>query len=281
MSTGLDMDHLRGWIGRTAESEDLVAARLVDEFETTLLPRLAPVGPGEAPLAIHWCLSPSAPPEAELGPDGHALRGGFLPPVPLPRRMWAGGEIELVSPLRAGDTVRRRSVIQDVRLKEGRSGALVFVAVGHDYETSRGTAIRERHDIVYRDLPAPGAPAPIPDAAPRESDLAWTVPATPVLLFRYSALTFNGHRIHYDHPYATGVEGYPGLVVHGPLQSTLLLNIVAVLGGQAPARFRYRGVHPLIAGEPFEVAARRLADGRIAAWTRDPAGRICMEAETL
>jgi 3-methylfumaryl-CoA hydratase len=274
---------LRGWIGRRSEAEDVVTQGLVEGFRATFAPHLAPRGEGEAPLGIHWCLAPPMAPMAELGPDGHPAKGSLLPPVPLPRRMWAGGEIEGSAALRIGDRVLRRSTISDVVAKEGRSGPLCFVVLRHEYSTERGPAFRERHDIVYREMPAQNptsAPTPAP-TEPQEVSLderSWRVEATPVLLFRYSALTFNGHRIHYDHPYVTEVEGYPGLVVHGPLQATLLLNLAAAIGAPSPFRFRYRGLSALIAGQPFDVRGRA-AGGKIECWTRDAAGRTCMEAE--
>lgn len=228
-----DEAKLRGWIGRSDEAEDGVTQRLLDGFRATFEPHLAPMGEAQAPLGLHWCLAPPAVPMAELGPDGHPVRGGFLPPVPLPRRMWAGGELETAASLTVGDSVTRRSTISEVMMKEGRSGQLCFVAVNHAFSTERGVVIRERHDIVYRPIAkAEGAALPPVPAPARKADLAWRVVASPVLLFRYSALTFNGHRIHYDHPYVTGTEGYAGLVVHGPVQATLLLNIAAVLAGR-------------------------------------------------
>ncbi len=278
----VDIAHLRGWIGREAEAVDLVTPRLADEFRATFAPNLARADEGDAPLAIHWCLSPAIVPADEIGPDGHPKRGGFLPPVPLPRRMWAGGAVEIHAGLRVGDSVTRRSTIEDVSLKEGRSGALCFVAVRHEYLTARGLAVSERHDIVYREAEtatlAPG-PRDKGTGEVRSADLTWSVEANPVLLFRYSALTFNGHRIHYDLPYVTGEEGYAGLVVHGPIQATLLLNAAAALGGRPPRRFRYRGLSPLIAGGSFTVSAARRPDGGIACWTQSADGRTCMEAE--
>lgn len=274
----MDIAHLRTWIGREARAVDLVTPRLAEEFRATFAPHLAEGRDGEAPLAIHWCLAPAIAPAAGIGPDGHPERGGFLPPVPLPRRMWAGGEVEIHDGLRIGDAVTRRSTIEDVSAKEGRSGALCFVAVRHEYLTERGLAIRERHDIVYREAET-GQPPPRPREEPRPADLTWSVDATPVLLFRYSALTFNGHRIHYDLPYATGEEGYAGLVVHGPVQATLLLNAAAALDGRPPRRFRYRGLSPLIAGGSFTVSAARGPEGGLACWTGSADGRTCMEAE--
>lgn len=277
----MDIDHLKSWIGRTEEASDLVTPRLVTSYEATFSPHMAPYPQGEAPLALHWCLAPPIAPMAALGEDGHPAKGGFLPPIPLPRRMWAGGTIETIAPLHTGDEVTRRSRIADIAYKEGRSGPLCFVAVDHEIVTARGLALRERHNIVYREAAQPGAepPASMPPAPaePRAADLAWTVEASPVLLFRYSALTFNGHRIHYDEPYVTGVEGYAGLVVHGPIQATLIMNIIATLSGGEPIRLDYRGLAPLIAGEPFQVKAKRLADGAITAWTEGADGRVRME----
>ena len=273
-----EMELLRGWIGRSSEAEDLITPRLIGGFRATFAPYLAPSGKDEAPLGLHWCLAPDAEPMAGLAPDGHAAKGSLLPPVSLPRRMWAGGEVELRAPLRLGDKILRRSTIADITAKRGRSGPLCFVTLRNEFSTARGLALSERHDIVYRDSPAPGSP---PSSAARSeqsrAERSWRVPASPVLLFRYSALTFNGHRIHYDEPYATGAEGYPGLVVHGPLQATLLLNLVASAGATMPFRFRYRALSALIAGPAFEVQARR-GEGNVEGWTRNAAGVICMEA---
>jgi 3-methylfumaryl-CoA hydratase len=273
-----EMELLRGWIGRSSEAEDLITPRLIGGFRATFAPYLAPSGKDEAPLGLHWCLAPDAEPMAGLAADGHAAKGSLLPPVSLPRRMWAGGEIELRAPLKLGDKVLRRSTIADIAPKEGRSGPLCFVTLRNEFSTARGLALSERHDIVYRASPAPGSP-PSSAARPEQSqaERSWRVPASPVLLFRYSALTFNGHRIHYDEPYATGAEGYPGLVVHGPLQATLLLNLTATAGAAMPLRFRYRALSALIAGPAFEVQARH-GEGYVEGWTRNAGGVICMEA---
>ncbi len=277
----MDAALLRSWIGRTAEATDIVTPRLADEFLATFAPHFGAEA-GAAPLGIHWCLSPAIAPADGLGHDGHPAKGGFLPPVPLPRRMWAGGEIELRGPLRVGDTVVRRSRIEDVSVKSGRSGTLCFVAVRHEYDAGRGVAVSERHDIVYRGAATPGAPAPASAPAERTPpDLSWQVAADPVLLFRYSAMTFNGHRIHYDLPYVTQQEGYAGLVVHGPIQATLLLNMATRLGKGAPARFSYRGQSPLIAGQAFTVHGVAGADGAVSCWTEDAAGTVCMRAGVL
>ena len=214
-----------------------------------------------------------------LGPDGHPTRGGFLPPVPLPRRMWAGGEMSFREPLRVGDEVTRKSRIANVEMKSGSTGTLCFVAVEHVISTPRGEAIRERHDIVYRDNPTGGqntAPAK-PAAAPAAAQHSETHFADPVLLFRYSALTFNGHRIHYDRDYVTKVEGYPGLIVHGPLQAALLIELAAKLqGGKAPAKFVYRGLQPLFDGADFSVNAAE-TDRGLELWTANAQGAPTMK----
>ena len=276
----IDIARLATWTGRTEEAQDIVTPRLVQSFTATFGRHLAAHGSGEAPLALHWCLAPPISDIDACGPDGHAAKGEFLPPVPLPRRMWAGGRIETLAPLREGDHVIRRSRIGDIAYKEGRSGPLCFVAVHHDYVTERGVALRERHDIVYREAAQPGASptgasGPASDGEP--ADLVWEVEGSPLLLFRYSALTFNGHRIHYDAPYATGIEGYAGLVVHGPIQATLIANIIATLMDGAPIRLDYRGLSPLIAGDVFRVKAKRLADGSVRGWTEGVDGRVRME----
>jgi 3-methylfumaryl-CoA hydratase len=278
--TALDLPHLQSWVGRSIQARDAVTPRLVEEFRAAFDPHLAPVGNGEAPLALHWCLAPPAAPMAELGPDGHPARGGFLPPVPLPRRMWAGGSLETLGALKIGNDVVRMSRIADVSVKEGRTGKLCFVNVDYEFSTGAGVAIRERHDIVYRDVGPQPAPQKPPAAAGegKRGELVWSIEATPTLLFRYSALTFNGHRIHYDFPYVTQVEGYAGLVVHGPLQASLLFNLAAAIGGSPPRTFDYRGLSPLIAGQVFEVHGSRKADRSVECWTRSASGVMTMQA---
>ena len=273
----MDIDHLRSWIGRTEEASDLVTPRLIESYAATFAPHLAPCPQGGAPLALHWCLAPQIAPMNALGPDGHPAKGDFLPPVPLPRRMWAGGRLEALALLREGDLVTRRSTIGDVTAKEGRTGALCFVAVHHEVSTPRGLALRERHDIVYREATSLPAAATAATAEPEPADLVWEIEASPTLLFRYSALTFNGHRIHYDQPYATAEEGYAGLVVHGPIQATLMLNIAATLAGTTTLALDYRGLSPLIAGSRFFVKAQRNPDGSIKTWTEGADGRLRME----
>jgi 3-methylfumaryl-CoA hydratase len=275
----MELGSLKNWIGRTMDADDIVTPRLDAEFRATFAPLLATTTSGNVGLGLHWCLVPAIEPMDALGQDGHPRTGGFLPPVPLPRRMWAGGEVEIIGALRVGDTVKRLSRIGDISQKSGRSGALCFVAVHHDYETERGLAIRERHDIVYRDAPNRSEPTRPPETVPpRKADLTWTVEPTTTFLFRYSAMTFNGHRIHYDPAYTTQVEGYEGLVVHGPIQATLLLNLAATMLRRVPAKFSYRGMSPLFAGSAVNVCGVRVHGDRVECWTTNADGRIGMEA---
>ncbi|MEQ1955333.1 FAS1-like dehydratase domain-containing protein [Mesorhizobium yinganensis] len=271
------------WIGRTSESEDMLTERLAASFRAIFGKHLAPVADGAAPLGIHWCLSPSIAGMDELGPDGHPAKNRDLPPVPQPRRMWAGGSVETFGELRIGDRVSRTSSIADVTRKTGKSGELWFVAVDHVYSTERGIAIRERHDIVYREAarPAPANSAAAPNMAPAERPFQRSVQVTtsPVILFRYSAITFNGHRIHYDLPYATEVEGYSGLVVHGPIQATLLFNMAATEIGAAPRKFDYRGLSAAIAGTGIFVR-RGIGAEADTYWTQGESGAIHMEARS-
>ncbi len=277
----VDEAMLRQWIGRQETAEDVLAPRLVREFRATLDLGDEMPAPGEiAPLAVHWCLSPPTVVGARLGADGHPARGGFLPPVPLPRRMWAGGALEFHDTLRVGDTVRRSSEIGDVVVKQGRTGTLCFVTVRHTLATARGIALSERHDIVYRGLDTgQGAATDKAGTDKAGAPATWRreMTASPTLLFRYSAVTFNGHRIHYDRSYVTGVEFYPGLIVHGPLQATWLLQFAEEIGGRRPASFSFRGVQPLFDFEVFALCARREGDG-FALWVETNDGKRTMEA---
>jgi 3-methylfumaryl-CoA hydratase len=216
----------------------------------------------------------------EAGPDGHPKRGDFLPPVPLPRRMWAGGRLTFHEPLKVGERAVRTSTIVNIEDKTGRSGRLVFVTVQHDIEVAGELRIEEEHDIVYRDAPHPGA-AP-QKAAPAPDGETWrrTINADPVMLFRYSALTFNSHRIHYDYPYVTEVEGYPGLVVHGPLIATLLVDLVRRELPEATVQsFAFKALRPTFANQPFTVCGKPSDDGKtLDLWAKDHEGYVTMRA---
>lgn len=275
----VDIAHLKTWQGRTQSASDVVSPRLVAGFRATLDQVDAELTTGApAPVGLHWCLAPPASPTAELGEDGHAARGGFLPPVPLPRRMWAGGRISFEGELRVGDAVERRSTIKSVELKTGRSGSLVFVVVEHVFTTGRGPAIVEQHDIVYRGLEAPAVRVEADrQREDRGSAVRRRIDASPVRLFRYSALTFNSHRIHYDYPYVTQVEGYPGLIVHGPLQATLLMGLATEMLSAALASFSFRATKPLFDTAPFVLTGRETADGLVLA-VEDEHGDTTMSA---
>jgi len=270
-----DIDHLKTWIGETETVEDQITDSLIDRFRATFFDKLWPTGDA-APLGLHWCLAPPAAPGNALGPDGHPKRGGFLPPVPLPSRMWAGGELTFHQPLRTGDRVTRHSRIENVTLKQGRSGPLVFVTIEHQCSVDGQLAVFERQDIVYKQAAEKSSVAPID--TPKPSVAADALTANAVDLFRYSALTFNGHRIHYDREYAQREEGYPGLVVHGPFQGTLLMNRAAELCRGVPARFSFRGLAPLFDQSPFWLREEVTADGG-EVWCEGPDGKVTMKAE--
>ena len=275
-------DHdLAAWIGRSETVTDTLAPTPVMALTATLDHGAAPVHAGTPlPPLWHWLYFLPLHRHSDIGADGHARRGGFLPPVPLPRRMWAGSQFEFRAPLRVGDTVQRTSTISNVTQKEGRSGRLVFVKVRHELRSNGAVdpALVEFHDIVYREARRADDGEPPPQPAP--SGAAWQREILPddVLLFRYSALTFNGHRIHYDRRYVTEVEGYPGLVVHGPLIATLLLDL---LHRERPAArvasFRFKSIRPTFDLHAFKVCGRQ--DGQVVRlWAQDHEGWLTMEA---
>ncbi|WP_299364000.1 MaoC family dehydratase N-terminal domain-containing protein [uncultured Paracoccus sp.] len=270
---------LTDWIGRTESRDEILRPFPADAMAATLdRDERHPDGTA-LPALWHWLYFLPIHKLSDSGRDGHAAKGNFLPPVPLPRRMWAGSRFSFRSPLRIGTAARRVSSITSVRPKEGRSGALCFVTVQHDLFDGDTHCIAEEHDIVYREEPAAGAPAPAPQPAPETSDFTRAVHPDPVLLMRYSALTFNGHRIHYDRPYATGVEGYGGLVVHGPLLATLLMDL---LRRQMPdaevATFAFRALATIIDTEDFTVHGARQDDGSMRLWVRRHDGALAMDA---
>ena len=279
----LDVAHLRTWIGRQETLTDQVTHVPVEALSATLDRDDPRPKAGDALLPLwHWLYFLPLARQSEIGPDGHPKRGGFLPPVPLPRRMWAGGRFTFHAPLRVGDAISRVSTIADVTVKEGRSGSLCFVLVRHEISGPNGLALTEEHDIVYRDMPPPGeapaTPPPTPVGAP---DGVWsrTIEPDDAMLFRYSALTFNSHRIHYDRRYVTGTEGYPGLIVHGPLIATLLVDLLRRNSGAELRGFKFRAVSPLFDISPFSVQGRPGDDGRVALWARNAQGGLAMDAE--
>jgi 3-methylfumaryl-CoA hydratase len=288
MVSAMVMQGFTEWIGRTETRHDvattaplLALSALLDRDDP------APRAGDPAPPLAHWLYFLPFYRQSQAGADGHAARGEFMPPVPLPRRMWAGSRLEFLRPLKVGEEITRVSRIEDVASKEGRSGPLVFVTVRHEVSNRQGLALTDEHDIVYRGEAA-RANAPIktvqaapPAGAPIETP-KWRreIHPDPLLLFRYSAVTFNGHRIHYDHPYATKVEGYPGLVVHGPLIATLLVDLLRRnLPGATLATFSFRALRPLYDTANFFTCGLPEETGRSARlWTRDFEGAVTMQA---
>jgi len=277
------MDNLTAWIGRSETRSDLIGATPALALNATLDHPETGFVSGTPLLPLwHWLYFLPLHRQSEIGADGHAKRGGFLPPVPLPRRMWAGSQFDFRAPVRVGDAVERTSTIADVSSKEGRTGKLVFVKVRHEVRCNGAAdpAIVEFHDIVYREARKPDDVEPPPQRA--ATGAAWQREIVPddVLLFRYSALTFNGHRIHYDRKYVTEVEGYPGLIVHGPLIATLLMDLVRRNAPQAEiASFRFKAVRPTFDLNPFRVNGQLQDDGKtIKLWAGDHEGWLTMDA---
>lgn len=259
------MTDVTAWIGRQEQRSDHVSDAAFGRWLATL-DRSAPAD-GTVPQGYHWCLCLPDAPTARLGADGHPSRDdtpdSFMPPVPLPRRMWASSKIEFLAPIMVGEKVVRTSHIASVTEKTGSSGALVFVDVVHETAGAKGLAVRETQSIVYREAAAGDAPlSPAELGPPRFSAADWdahrSVLPQEALLFRYSALTFNSHRIHYDLPYARDGERYRGLVVHGPLSATLLLDLAQrEFGDNALSSFAFRGISPAICGEILHLVLRR------------------------
>ena len=255
------VENFSSWVGRGVTRTDLVTPRLVGEYRATLEPFLfRPEDERVCPPGIHWGLAPALPAMTELGEDGSEAKGLFLPPVSLPRRMWAGGQVECVGDICLGMEIARRSTISDIRMREGKSGPLCFISLTHEIRSANTLLLRERQDLVFRG----GGHAPQPTSTPHEAasgDVEWTVEPTAAMLFRFSAFMFNAHRVHYDVPYAVEGDGYGGLLVHGPLQAALLLNQASRMLGRVAAGMDYRCLAPLVAGSPMAVRTRRNATG--------------------
>lgn len=279
----LDIEQMRSWIGRTEQAEDLVTPAPISGLAATLDRDDPAPQPGDAlPPLWHWLYFLPCHRQSALGPDGHARRGGFLPPVPLPRRMWAGGRLWFGAPLRVGEVIRRTSTIADVTLKTGRSGPMVFVLVRHTITGAQGGSVIEEHDIVYRPAPAVGERPPPPPPAPVDASWRRAIIPDDVLLFRYSALTFNGHRIHYDRRYVTEQEGYPGLIVHGPLLATLMLDLLRQNSVAPLESFSFRAHAPVFDLAPFAVCgASRGAGAPVELWIAQGDGTLAMTAQAV
>jgi len=275
----IDLEHLREWIGRRQCAE-----QFIDPFPARALAGLLdraepPPSAGEAlPLPWHWLYFLDTPLRRAIGPDGHLERGGFLPPVPLPRRMWAAGKIEVLSPLVIGRPASKVSTVRSVDLKEGKTGPLVFVTVGHELHQDGRVCLLEEQSLVYRE--APSAAGPLPSGEPPTLAGSWAddLRPDPALLFRFSALTYNGHRIHYDRDYATREEFYPALVVHGPLLATLLLDLLArQRPGAKVTRFEFRALRPAFDTDPIRLRGQP-EDFGASLWTVDSTGAVGMKA---
>lgn len=274
----IDIAHLRTWIGKQESHNDIATTFPVAALAATLDRKDPPPQTGDAiPLSGHWLYFLETAPNSELGHDGHPKRGGFLPPVSLPRRMWAGGRIDFRAPVRVGDAIRRDSEILSVEAKSGNSGNLVFVTVRHTVSANGTIAIVEEHDIVYRDAAKKGEAPPVGKPAPQTAMWRREVETNQGVLFRYSALIFNAHRIHYDIDYCRDVEGYPGLIVHGPLQTTLLLDLCRRHDPRPVRTLDYRATHPVFHQEKFSVNGQPSADGKsVELWTANAAGCYAM-----
>jgi 3-methylfumaryl-CoA hydratase len=277
---------LADWIGKTETVSDIVTATPYAALAATLdrAPERPPAGT-PLPGLWHWLYFLPLHRQSQIGADGHAQRGGFMPPVPLPRRMWAGSQLVFHQPLRVGDQIARLSTIENVTEKNGRTGPLTFVRVRHEIRCNQDTdvTLTEFHDIVYREAPQAGDPVPPPQAAPAPAIWERRVVPDDVLLFRYSALTFNGHRIHYDRKYVTETEGYPGLIVHGPLIATLLIDLLREHRPDAElARFEFRAVRPTFDINHFFVCGTPQADGKtFKLWAKDHEGWLTMDATAV
>ena len=276
-SAALAGEDWQAWVGRKETIRERIAPDRVAALSATLgiegnYAARAPLPPG-----WHWIFFNRFVPRHELGTDGHPRRGGFLPPVSLPRRMWAGGRLTYHKPLTIGSEGVRESTILKVEAKSGRAGKLVFVTVSHSIACDGTLCVTEEQDIVYREVAAPGSTAPA--ATPAPQDAVWSEEFRPdtVLLFRYSSLTSNGHRIHYDQSYAQAEENYPDLVVHGPLTATLLQGFAERHAGKPLRSFEFRGVSPLFVSSPFRLEGK--GDGSaLDLWADGPGGALAMRA---
>lgn len=268
------------WIGHSFSRTDIITPRLVTHFTNTFAPHI--FDQAKVPLGVFWCLSPDAVPSSDIGGDGHPKLGNFLPDIGYERRMWAGGALTFSGTFKIGDSVTKTTTIRDIQFKRGKSGNLCFVTIGHDYHVADNLILAERQDVVYRETTDNSAMVPPPKATNDSKDTAlatWQVTPTSLMMFRYSALTFNGHRIHYDQPYATGIEGYDGLLVHGPMQATLLLNLAATHKGHAPSTFSYRGVAPLVLGGAIDVTLTADETDHLSGCVIAPDGTITTRAK--
>ena len=269
----MDQLNLPAWTNRVTEEATCVTEQMALQIHATLGVGDAPRHGDPLPQLWHWCAFPNAAPNDLLGEDGHPRGSDLLPPIPLPRRMWAGGALEFRAPLRVGDPIRRQSSIRSIVEKETGAGPMFLVTVDHMIFGAMGLAIVEKQDIVYLNIPDRFSP---PKARPMPEAVTEQITPTETLLFRYSALTFNAHRIHYDRTYTTEVEKYPDLIVHGPLQATYLMRAANRHKGRMPSYFDFRGVHPMFLGQSCDIAMQE-DEGSLTLWTGQ-GGHQCMQA---
>lgn len=280
MSTKVDIDHLRKWIGKIDNVTDYVTPIVEQRYRATLNMDIGNPKDGEPVTSgLHWMLGWNLVKNDELGVDSHPALGEFLPPVPLPRRMWAGSEIKVLKPIRVGDKVVKQSTVADIQVKEGRTGLLCFVTAEYNFLVNDEVTINEKHNIVYRDISKSGGGSGYSKEIPERADLSEKIFMHPTILFRYSAIGFVGHRIHYDHPYTVNEENYPGLIVHGPLQATYLLRAAEKLMGKQVKSFTHKVMAPVFADSEYMVGVDKMDDGSVSCWGATKEFGVTMRAE--
>ena len=280
MSTKVDIDHLRKWIGKIDNVTDYVTPIVEQRYRATLNMDIGNPKDGDPVTSgLHWMLGWNLVKNDELGVDSHPALGEFLPPVPLPRRMWAGSEIKVLKPIRVGDKVIKQSTVADIQVKEGRTGLLCFVTAEYNFLVNNEVTINEKHNIVYRDISKSGGGSGYSKEIPEKADLSEKIFMHPTILFRYSAIGFVGHRIHYDHPYTVNEENYPGLIVHGPLQATYLLRAAEKLMGKSVKSFTHKVMAPVFANSEYIVGVDKIDDGSVSCWGATKEFGVTMRAE--
>ena len=280
MSTKVDIDHLRKWIGKIDNVTDFVTPIVEQRYRATLNMDIGNPKDGDPVTSgLHWMLGWNLVKNDELGVDSHPALGEFLPPVPLPRRMWAGSEIKVLKPIRVGDKVIKQSTVADIQVKEGRTGLLCFVTAEYNFLVNDEVTINEKHNIVYRDISKSGGGSGYSKDIPEKADLSEKIFMHPTILFRYSAIGFVGHRIHYDHPYTVNEENYPGLIVHGPLQATYLLRAAEKLMGKPVKSFTHKVMAPVFADSEYMVGVDKMDDGSVSCWGATKEFGVTMRAE--
>ena len=280
MSTKVDIDHLRKWIGKIDNVTDYVTPIVEQRYRATLNMDIGNPKDGDPVTSgLHWMLGWNLVKNDELGVDSHPALGEFLPPVPLPRRMWAGIQIKVLKPIRVGDKVIKQSTVADIQVKEGRTGLLCFVTAEYNFLVNDEVTINEKHNIVYRDISKSGGGSGYSKDIPEKADLSEKIFMHPTILFRYSAIGFVGHRIHYDHPYTVNEENYPGLIVHGPLQATYLLRAAEKLMGKPVKSFTHKVMAPVFADSEYMVGVDKMDDGSVSCWGATKEFGVTMRAE--